>query len=1023
MFARWVTYILLGLLVFTSSVGAIGQETCVSFTSSSSSFSVVSGGSAAPILLSEDDWGGVQRAASDFAMDIHYVTGVMPGLYNVTIPTTSANLSSALIGGPHAIIVGTLGQSSLISEVVKNTNLDVSSIEGKWEAFLTKEVANPLPGISSAYVMIGADKRGTIYALYDHSEQFGVSPWYWWADVPIKTHPELYVTSSGCAHGIPTIQYRGFFLNDEQPALQNWAMAKFTNGTGAALTGSPFNHFFYTKLFELILRLKGNYLWPAMWSSAFGVDDLLNQPLANWYGIVMGTSHEEPMMRSIPVEWNLFGVGPWDYDTNAQNIYDFWVVGAERAKPYENIFTVGMRGDGDEPLAGGQNIALLEEIIANQRTILGDTYPGQNVTTIPQMWCLYQEVLGYYYDGMTVPDDVTLLWPDDLYVLNGRVKSAATHRQAEQVYTTTMTLQVIDVIMLDRALTSEKVGDFRDYKWIVSSQMTKTYEQMSLATARNATRIWIVNVGDLKPYELNTEFFLTYAWDTSLWDMNNLDTFVTLWAEREFSLSSEDAATVAGIIANVTRFNSNRKPELLNGTVYSLWNYREAENQIAMWQATNESATAIRNKLAESTLPAYFELVYHPVQASFTLFNMWYAAGMNNLRASQAFLSANYYAAEVEALFDQDWELELEYDTQLDGKWAHMMSQTHVMYYYWQQPQANTMPYITKYQARKQALAGAMRIAPEGTQAAWPGDNEYQCAQGYSCPDPTLFLDPYVPAGNRYIDIGAGGPAPFNFTVASNVSWLTLSFTEASISPSVPEQRLYASVDWSQVTETEYGLITLNASVIDQPNEVFTIGFVANYTEVPEDFTGFVEGDGTITMEAVHAARNTSVDGITWTNLPGYGRTLSGVTPWPRGGDELNFTVGTGPSIEYDFYNLHTYNDSGNITVTTYLAVTLNTLGPDRPVALGFQVDADEPQVDYFVPNVTPGTMPAAWNGVDGWAATNVIPITLSFYAEPGAHTFTLWMIEPTVIVQRIVIDTGGVLSSYLGPPESIQVW
>ncbi|CCM00715.1 uncharacterized protein FIBRA_02755 [Fibroporia radiculosa] len=1007
MFKHLGSHLLLGLLAFSRSVQAIGQATCVSFTPLSSTFSIVSNGQAAPILLSADDWGGVQRAASDFAMDIHNVTGIMPGLYNVTVPATSANLSTALGGGARAIIVGTLGQSSLINEVVKNTDLDVSSIEGQWEAFLTKEVSNPLPGISSAYVMIGADKRGTIYALYDHSEQFGVSPWYWWADVPVQTHSDLYVTSSGCAHGSPTIQYRGIFLNDEQPALQNWAMVRFTNGTGATLTDSPFNHFFYTKLFELILRMKGNYLWPAMWASAFGVDDLLNQPLANWYGIVMGTSHEEPIMRSIPVEWDLFGVGPWDYSTNAQNIYNFWVVGAERAKPYENVFTVGMRGDGDEPLAGGQDISLLEEIISNQRTILSDTFPGQNVTTIPQMWCLYKEVLGYYEDGMTVPEDIALLWTDDNYGNMERLPTVAERNRTggAGVY-----------------YHYDYVGDPMDYKWIVSSQLTKTYEQMSLATARNATRIWIVNVGDLKPYEMETEFFLTYGWDTSVWDMNNLNTFVELWAQREFALSSEDATTVAGIIANVTRFNANRKPEMLNATTFSLWSYREAENQMAMWQATNESATTIRDKLTASMQPAYFELVYHPVQASYTLANMWYAAGMNNLRTSQAFISANDYAAEVEALFEQDWALEVEYDSQLDSKWIHMMSQTHVMYYYWQQPQANTMPFVSKYQAQKQALAGAMRIAPEGTQAAWPGDNQYQCAQGYSCPNPTLFLDPYVPAGNRYVDIGAGGPAPFNFTVSSNVSWLTLSFTNASISSSVPEQRLYASVDWSQVMETDYGLITLNASVFDQPAESFTIGFVANYTEVPENYTGFVEGDGGVSIEAAHAARNTSVAGITWTNLPGYGRTLSGVTPWPRGGDELNFTVGAGPSIEYDFYTFHTFNDSGNVTVTTYVSPNFNTLGPDQPVGLGFQMDSDEPQVSYFVPNVTPGTLPAQWDGMDGWAATNIIPITLSFYAEPGAHTFTLWMVEPTVVVQKIVIDTGGVQPSYLGPPESILV-
>ncbi|KAH9837735.1 uncharacterized protein C8Q71DRAFT_898158 [Rhodofomes roseus] len=1000
MLRLWLSLVV-GLLAFSGSVHAIGQATAISFEQSSSSFPIVSNDIATPILLSEDEWGGVQRAAGDFAMDIHRVSGVMPLLFNVTTPATQSNLS---LVGARAIIVGTLGQSSLIDEVVNNTGIDVSSVEGHWEAFLTKEVSNPLPGISSAYVMIGADKRGTIYAMYDHSEQIGVSPWYWWADVPPKANPEIYAASAGCAHGSPTVQYRGIFLNDEAPALTDWAMVRFTNGTGAPLTGSPFNHYFYASLFELLLRMKANYLWPAMWSSAFGVDDTLNQPLANWYGIVMGTSHEEPIMRSIPVEWTLFGDGPWDYSTNKANIYPFWVEGAERAKPYENIFTVGLRGDGDAAIAGGQNIQLLEQVISDQRTILSDTFPGVNVTTIPQMWCLYKEVLGYYEDGMTVPDDIALLWTDDNYGNMERlpVVSERNRSGGAGVY-----------------YHYDYVGSPRNYKWIMSSQLSKTYEQMSLTTARNATRIWIVNVGDLKPYEMETEFFITYGWDTSIWNYDNLDTFVTQWAQREFSLSSEDADTVAGIIANVTRFNANCKPELLNATTFSLTSYREAQNMLAMWEATNASATAIQAKLPESMVPAYFELVYHPVQASYTLAHMWIATGLNNLRASQAFLSANDYADLVEYLFEEDWNLEVQYDSQLDGKWVHMMSQTHTLYEYWQEPYSNAMPPVSRQQPYKQALAGPMRLAVEGSQGAWPGDNQYNCAQGYGCPNPTVTIDPYVPEGNRYFVVGAGGPAPFNWTATTNVSWLALSPSSGYVSPSASEQFVYATVDWSQLEDTPSvtAFIDFNATAANQPMMSQQVYFVANYTAAPSNFTGFVEGDGVVSMEAAHSARNTSVNGITWTELPGYGRTLSAVTPWPRGGDELNFTVGTGPSIGYDFYTFNSIN--GNISVTAYVAPSLNSLGPDRPLAIGMQIDSDEPQVSYYIPNSTPGTLPDAWSQ---WVSENIVYVPMNFRASPGAHSLTVWMIEPTVILQKIVIDTGGLLPSYLGPPESIRV-
>ncbi|CDO68754.1 Glycoside Hydrolase Family 115 protein [Trametes cinnabarina] len=642
---RWayVTSVALGLLALTGGAFAIGQETCVAFKSGQSTFPIVSNRKATPILVSPDEWPGVQRAATDFASDIQQVTGIKPTLRNIT----TSNLQSLASLATNAIIVGTLGKSALIDEVVNRTKLDVSSIQGKWEAFLAKEVSNPLPGIKSAYVIVGADKRGTIFALYDHSEQFGVSPWYWWADAPTTKHSDIFVTSSGCSHGSPTVQYRAIFLNDEQPALQNWAMEKFTNGTGAALTGSPFNHFFYTKLFELILRLKGNHLWPAQWSSAFGVDDPQNQALADWYGIVMGTSHEEPMMRSIPVEWNLFGVGQWDYGTNQQFIYNFWVNGTERAKPYENMFTVGMRGN-------GQNIQLLEKVVSDQRQILMDVYNTSDVTHIPQVWTLYKEVEGYYDDGMRVPDDIALMWTDDNW---GNIRRLPLPSERNRTGGAGVYYHI------------DYVGDPRDYKWITSSQIEKTYEQMSLAVARNAVRIWVLNVGDMKPYEMHTEFFLTLAWDADRWTPANINDFVVSWAQREFHVSQQDAVEVAALIHNVTRHNMRRKPELLNSTTYSLVNYREAETIMDEMNNMVAASTRLYNSLPVNAQAAFFEMVHHPIQATATLTNMWIAAGINNLRASQARLSANDYATQVENLFLHDAELEKNYHTLLDGKW------------------------------------------------------------------------------------------------------------------------------------------------------------------------------------------------------------------------------------------------------------------------------------------------------------------------------------------------------------------
>ncbi|KAI0049026.1 glycoside hydrolase family 115 protein [Auriscalpium vulgare] len=1005
MAASWRRIALLALTV-CGRAAALGQDSCVSFTPSWNSFAVVSKGEAAHVFLSSDEWPGVQIAAADFVADIKKVTGVAPALSNATVSATG--LSSA--GLP--ILIGTLGKSSLIDQVVNNTKLDVSSIEGQWEASLTQIVTNPLPGVTKAYVIIGADKRGTIFALYDHSEQFGVSPWYWWADVPSTPRANLFVSSSGCSHGSPTVKYRGIFLNDEQPALQNWAMEKFTNGTGAALTGSPFNHFFYTKLFELILRLKANYLWPAQWSSAFGVDDTQNQFIADMYGIVMGTSHEEPMMRSIPVEWNLFGEGDYDYNTNQQFIYNFWVEGVNRSKTYESLYTVGMRGNGDLPLGTSTNIALLEKIVSDQRTIFASEFNGTDVATIPQVWALYKEVEGYYDQGMRVPDDITLLWSDDNWgnVRRYPVLSERNRTGGAGVY------YHIDY-----------VGDPRDYKWIQSTQISKVYEQMSLAVDRQATRIWVLNVGDLKPSEMATEFFLTYAWNATRWSLTNIDSFVTSWAQREFDLGAEDAGEVAAIIGNMTRFLSRRKPELLNSTTYSLTDYREADTALAGWSALNASAARIYNSLSSAYKPAFFQLVYHPVQAGSTLANMWISAGNNNMRAFQARVSANTLAEQVEDLFNQDYDLELEYHALLGGKWDHMMDQTHTLYYYWQEPTQNMMPPVAKVSSRKPNIAGVMRIVPEGTLGAWPGDNQYQCANGYSCGPPTMSLDSFTPANSRYVDIGLGGSIPFAFTVTSNESWAKVSVAKGSISAASPEQRVEVTVDWSQVKGTQIAQILLSATAQNTPPFSMPLIFTAIHNTVPAGFKGaskdvcFVEGDGGIAIEAAHATRNTTVGEVTWTEIPNYGRTVSGVTPWPRlGNNEANYTAGSGPNLQYDFYNFNSQN--GTVIVTVLVSPSFNANGDDRPLGLGVQIDASAPQTTYFFPPAAPGQTPPQWDGNDGFVANGVISIIGTFPAAPGAHTLTLWMIEPAVVVQKIIIDTGGVRPSYLGPPESVVI-
>ena len=346
--------------------------------------------------------------------------------------------------------------------------------------------------VGNTLVIAGSDKRGSIYGIYDLSQQIGVSPWYWWTDVPIPHRSNLFVGPGVFQQGPPDVKYRGIFLNDEAPDLTGWADEKF----------GGYNHAFYTNVFELLLRLRANYLWPAMWNNCFSADDALNPKLADDYGIVMGTSHVEPMMRA-DKEWNRLGytAGQWNYEKSPAELRAFWKEGLERNKPYENIITIAMRGKIDTPMSESANIALLERIVADQRALIGDVMQT-NVESVPQLWALYKEVQEYYEKGMRVPDDVTLLWCDDNW---GDIRRLPTPEERGRAGGAGIYYHV------------DYVGGPRNYKWLNSTPITKVWEQMNLAYDYGADRIWIVNVGHLHHVTFPTEFFLTLAWSPKSW--------------------------------------------------------------------------------------------------------------------------------------------------------------------------------------------------------------------------------------------------------------------------------------------------------------------------------------------------------------------------------------------------------------------------------------------------------------------------------------------------------------------------
>ncbi len=624
----------------------------VSAKKSAGSFPLVAGGHAAALYASETDWPGVLRATRDVQADISRVTGQEP-LFLTDPPT----------GRAPVVLIGTLGHSALIDKLVQTGKLDVANLAGRWETFVIQPLANPLPGVASALVVVGSDKRGTIFGLYDLSAQLGVSPWYWWADVPVPTQKSLYVAAGRHTLGEPVVKYRGIFLNDEAPALAGWAREKF-GGINSQL---------YAHVFELILRLKGNYLWPAMWGNAFNDDDPADPELADTYGIVMGTSHHEPMLRA-QQEWKRYGKGPWNYQTNAPVLQEFWRQGIRHMGTHESVVTVGMRGDGDEPMSEGSNVALLEKIVADQRRILAEeTHRPADQT--PQLWALYKEVQDYYDRGMRVPDDVTLLLCDDNWGNLRKLpkRSDQPRRGGYGIY-----------------YHFDYVGGPRNYKWLNTNPLPRIWEQMHLAHAYGADRIWLVNVGDLKPMELPISFFLDYAWNPAAIAAAGVGAYTQRWAAQQFG--PHYAADIADILAKYAKYNARRKPELLDANTYSLSNFREAETVVADYHALLTRAEDLGHQLPAASQDAYFELVLHPVQACANLHELYYTVALNREAAKTSQPTTNALAEKARALFAKDAEIKTRYHALAGGKWNHMLDQTHIGYTTWQQPEIDKMP-------------------------------------------------------------------------------------------------------------------------------------------------------------------------------------------------------------------------------------------------------------------------------------------------------------------------------------------
>lgn len=643
------------LLLCLSFIGLItfAAEPFVAFSPATDHFPLVMNGTPCPILMDAKEDEGVKIAIENLRQDLFNVCDVKPE-------------ASAAVKSKRCLLIGTF-QSPLIQQLVSNGKINKNDLNGKNEKYILQVVTNPCEGVDEALVIAGSDKRGAIYGIYELSKQMGVSPWYWWADVPVIKQKNVYIKHGSYTDGEPKVAYRGIFINDEWPSFGEWCKEKF-NGINSKA---------YQHVFELVLRLKGNFVWPAMWGSAFYDDDPESGPLANTMGIVMGTSHHEPMALA-QQDWKRRGKGAWDYNHNAKGLQDFWKSGIERAKDWETVVTVGMRGDGDEPMTEGANIALLEKIVKDQRKII-EKVTGKKAKETPQVWALYKEVQDYYDKGMRVPDDITLLLCDDNW---GNVRKLPHLNEKPRPGGYGMYYHF------------DYVGAPRNSKWININPIPRVWEQMNLTYEYGVRKLWIVNVGDLKPMEYPITFFLDMAWNPEKFNAQNLQQHTEDFCAQQFG--QKYAKEAARILALYAKYNRRVTPEMLNAKTYS-FNYEEWDRVVAEYNALALDAHNLGYLLPAKYKDAYDQLILYPVQACSNLYNMYYAQAQNQALAAKEDPKANEWADKVAACYQRDSVLTHHYNKIMsNGKWNHMMDQVHIGYTSWNNPPKQSMPKVTR---------------------------------------------------------------------------------------------------------------------------------------------------------------------------------------------------------------------------------------------------------------------------------------------------------------------------------------
>jgi hypothetical protein len=923
-------------------------------------FDLVTPSTKVMIVYANDDKKLNSIVANLLAQDIERVSGYLPRV--------STDISGA---SGNVIVIGTIG-SALIKGISGKYS---GNLNGRWETYTYSVVKKLNKKIDNALVIAGSDIRGTAYGVFGISEKIGVSPWYWWADVAPVRKASLSIRIDNFTSEAPDVQYRGIFINDEDWGLQPWAAKTFepeTNDIGPKT---------YAKVFELLLRLKANLIWPAMHPSTKAFYHYPgNKQVAADYEIVVGSSHAEPMLRNNVDEWDKKR-GDFNYVTNKAEVLNYWEVRVKESAVNNVMFTLGMRGIHDGKMEGVKTtkeaVPLIETILKDQRNLIGE-HVNRDLTKVPQALTVYKEVLDIYEEGLKVPEDITLIWPDDNY---GYIHRLANEEESSRSGGTGVYYH------------ASYWGRPHDYLWLSSTHPALIRTEMTKAYEMNARKVWVLNVGDIKPLEYNIELFLDMAYNIKPFTSSDYSReHLQEWASAVFG--QDNAPAISDVLWEYYQLAFERRPEFMGWsgvepvtpvafTEYHHTRYGdEAQNRIDRYDRLQKAAAAIAPNIPPFKMDAFYQLVLYPVTGASLMNKKYLYRDKAALYAKEGRLSARYYYKLANSSHDEIVKETRYYnETLAKGKWNGMMSM-----------KPRDLPVFSppELDLAVADVAPLFAVSPEGADLS-------------ASPSAGVNQRLRLPAYNRYsgskyfLDVYLTKEADVKYEILPSADWIKLSEKEGMLSSADghSQHRIWVQIDWSKVPadKTVSGTLKVKSQATEYAVELT----VDNRNNAAlRNFKGFIGSDGYVSMHASSFTRSRNTGNRAWELTEGIGseRKMLESRPFTATVDTSRAAILRNPLVEYEFYSFST-------SPASVYVYTLPTFPLNNHYEVRYAVQVDDGPLEVINFKTVGRTDEWKRNVLTNQAVKSVhIPELKS-----GKHKLTIYMMDPGVVLDKIFIS------------------